>query len=92
MAPWTDNVVQSSLPGLWKLPTYWKEPIKDAELWMEGKKVDDDTCGLWRIRDGLYDFTEWLHKHPGGSDWLRITKVYHVDVCIIDLILMGKKL
>lgn len=74
MAPRTGSTLQSSFPGLWKYPTYRKEPIKHAELWMEAKKVDDNTGGLWRVHDALYDFTDWIDKHPGGSDWLKLTK------------------
>lgn len=74
MAPQADDILQSSLPGLWKYPTYRKEPVRYAEIWMECKKIDDNTGGLWRIHDGFYDFTEWVYKHPGGSDWLTITK------------------
>ena len=75
MAPNTGTTPRSSFPGLWKYPTYLKEPFKHAELWMESKKVDDNTGGLWRIHDALYDFTDWVYKHPGGSDWLKLTKV-----------------
>jgi len=75
MAPNTGTTPRSSFPGLWKYPTYLKEPFKHAELWMEGKKVDDNTGGLWRVHDALYDFTDWVYKHPGGSDWLKLTKV-----------------
>lgn len=74
MAPNTGTTLRSSFPGLWKYPTYLKEPMKHAELWMEGKKVDDNTGGLWRVHDALYDFTDWVYKHPGGSDWLKLTK------------------
>jgi hypothetical protein len=82
MAPETYDILQSSFPGLWKYPSYRKEAVKYAELWMEGKKIDDNTGGLWRVHDGLYDFTEWVYKHPGGSDWLSMTKVYAVEFCI----------
>lgn len=82
MAPQADDILQSSLPGLWKYPTYRKELVKYAELWMEGKKIDDNTDGLWRVHDGLYDFTEWVYKHPGGSYWLSVTKVYPTEFCI----------
>lgn len=74
MAPRTDDIPQSSLPGLTKYPTYRKEPIKYAELWLEGKKKDDNTEGLWRVHDGLYDLSEWMHRHPGGPDWLVMTQ------------------
>jgi len=45
MAPNTGSTLRSSFPGLWKYPTYLKDPIKYAELWMEHKKVDDNTGG-----------------------------------------------
>ena len=83
MAPHTGSIPRSSFPGLWKYPTYRKEPIKYAELWMEGKKVDDNTGGLWRVHDALYDFTDWIYKHPGGSDWLNLTKVGPIIPCIV---------
>lgn len=82
MAPQADDILQSSLPGLWKYPTYRKQPVKYAEIWMECKKTDDNTDGLWRVHDGFYDFTEWVYKHPGGSDWLSITKVYPTEFYI----------
>jgi hypothetical protein len=79
MAPRAGSTLQSSFPGLWKYPTYRKEPIQYAELWMEGKKVDDNTGGLWRVHDALYDFSDWIYKHPGGSDWLKLTKVHPIE-------------
>ncbi|KAJ9587923.1 hypothetical protein L9F63_018649 [Diploptera punctata] len=74
MAPKTEDLPQSSLPGMSKYPTYRREPIKYAELWLEGKRIDDNVEGLWRVHDGLYDFSEWMLRHPGGSDWLTMTK------------------
>jgi hypothetical protein len=89
MAPRTGSTLQSSFPGLWKYPTYRKEPIKHAELWMESKKVDDNTGGLWRVHDALYDFTDWIDKHPGGSDWLKLTKVHPTEfsMCITHIVI-----
>ncbi|PSN47104.1 hypothetical protein C0J52_16014 [Blattella germanica] len=78
MAPRADEEPQSSLPGLSKYPTFRKDPIKYADLWLEGKKADDNAEGLWRVHDGLYDFSPWTHKHPGGSDWLVMTKQFYV--------------
>lgn len=68
----------SSLPGLWKYPTYRDEPLKSAELWLKGKQVDDGAEGLWRIHDDLYDLSQWVNNHPGGADWLNLTKVMTV--------------
>jgi hypothetical protein len=38
---------------------------------MEGKKVDEKKGGIWRVNDDIYEFTDWIYKHPGGSDWLK---------------------
>lgn len=46
-----------------------------VEAWLDSKKEDDGAEGLWRIHGKLYDFTEWIPLHPGGSDWLQISKV-----------------
>ncbi|XP_067013447.1 cytochrome b5-related protein isoform X2 [Anabrus simplex] len=64
----------STLPGLWKYPSFRDEALKSGSLWLKGKKADDGAEGLWRIRDDLYDFSSWIHTHPGGSDWLELTK------------------
>ena len=79
MTPYAGGTLKLSFPGLWKYPTYLKELIKYAELWMEGKKVDDNTGGLWQVHDALYDFTDWIYKHPGGSDWLKLTNIHPIN-------------
>jgi hypothetical protein len=66
---------QSSLPGLWRSPTYRKANIRTPDLWLKGKQIDDNADGLWRVHDGLYDFSTFIDNHPGGSDWLNYTKV-----------------
>jgi hypothetical protein len=30
---------------------------------------------LWRVHDALYDLSSFISVHPGGSEWLRLTKV-----------------
>jgi cytochrome b involved in lipid metabolism len=30
---------------------------------------------LWRVHDALYDLSSFVDVHPGGSEWLRLTKV-----------------
>lgn len=43
--------------------------------WLDTKRDDDNVeDGLWRIRDTLYDLTDFILKHPGGPDWLEMTK------------------
>lgn len=41
---------------------------------MEGKKIDDNAEGLWRVHDKLYDLTDFVKRHPGGAEWLELTK------------------
>ena len=43
--------------------------------WLAGKRLDDDAEGFWRIHDKLYDLTDFISRHPGGSEWLQLTKV-----------------
>lgn len=41
---------------------------------MDGKRIDDNAEGLWRVHDKIYDLTEFIDHHPGGSQWLQTTK------------------
>ena len=41
---------------------------------MEGKQIDDNAEGLWRVHDKLYDLTGFVRRHPGGAEWLELTK------------------
>lgn len=43
--------------------------------WMQSRKRDDNAEGLWRVHDTLYDLTEFIDLHPGGADWIKLTKV-----------------
>lgn len=45
-----------------------------ARRWIEGKRIDDNAEGLWRIHDKLYDVSSFIERHPGGAEWLTITK------------------
>ncbi|KAJ8733394.1 hypothetical protein PYW08_001692 [Mythimna loreyi] len=62
-----------SFPQL-KYPSLRDEGFKDPIQWLEGKAMDDGAEGLWRIRDGLYDFDDFQDKHPGGAEWLELSK------------------
>lgn len=54
-----------------KFPTYRKAKLITAYSWLSGKVEDDETEGLWRIHNTLYDFTEFIDRHPGGSFWIK---------------------
>lgn len=47
-----------------------------GDKWLRDKQDTDGAEGLWRIENDLYDFTEFLSIHPGGRDWLELTKVF----------------
>lgn len=57
-----------------KYPTNRDHPLHTADLWLQGKRQDDGAEDLWRINDQLYDLTDFLDNHPGGKDWLILTK------------------
>lgn len=41
---------------------------------MKSRNVDDKAESLWRLNDTLYDLTDFITSHPGGSDWIKLTK------------------
>lgn len=57
-----------------KYPTYRDDKLKGCKRWLDGKRIDDNAEGLWRVHDKLYDLTDFIKRHPGGSDWIKITK------------------
>lgn len=57
-----------------KYPTNRDSRFKSPSLWLKSKKIDDDTDGLWRIHDNLYDVSDFISSHPGGPMWLELTK------------------
>lgn len=57
-----------------KYPTYRDDIIKGCKRWLDGKRIDDNAEGLWRVHNKLYDFTDFVQRHPGGADWLEVSK------------------
>ncbi|XP_050439634.1 cytochrome b5-related protein-like isoform X2 [Adelges cooleyi] len=47
---------------------------RSVDSWLNARRKEEGAEGLWRVHDGLYDLHEWIHKHPGGPQWLTITK------------------
>ncbi|XP_052895555.1 cytochrome b5-related protein-like [Anopheles moucheti] len=58
----------------YRYPTFRDEPFKSVHNWLEGRRYDDGAEGLWRINDGLYDLEDFARTHPGGAEWIRLTK------------------
>lgn len=63
-----------SFPQL-KYPSLRDEGLRHPVQWLEGKALDDGAESLWRVHDGIYDLTEFVNKHPGGAEWLELSKV-----------------
>ncbi|XP_044758459.1 cytochrome b5-related protein-like [Coccinella septempunctata] len=57
-----------------KYPTNRDHPLHSGDIWLAGKRADEGAEGLWRIHDELYDLTDFIDQHPGGKEWLRMTK------------------
>ncbi|KAI5644434.1 fatty acid desaturase domain-containing protein [Phthorimaea operculella] len=62
-----------SFPQL-KYPSLRDEGVRDPVQWLTGKAMDDGAEGLWRVYNGLYDLTDFLNRHPGGAEWLELSK------------------
>ncbi|XP_047510304.1 cytochrome b5-related protein-like [Pieris napi] len=71
MAP--NNQRQVSFPNL-PYPHLRDIPPKTGRQWLDGKRKQDGAENLWRIHDNLYDLTEFISSHPGGTQWLEYTK------------------
>lgn len=64
---------RSSVPGM-GYPRGRDHFLKTSFGFLEGRRRDDGAEGLWRIGDRLYDLEDFAKSHPGGSEWISITK------------------
>lgn len=65
--------IESSVPGLVALPGRNKL-FGTPYAFLEGRRAVDGAEGLWRVRNGLYDLEDFVKFHPGGSEWIQLTK------------------
>ena len=66
--------MENSLDGFQKYPTLRNHPLKTAALWLRGRIIDGGYDRLWRVGDKLYDLSDFTKVHPGGREWLEITR------------------
>jgi hypothetical protein len=59
-----------------KYPSFRDDVIKGCWKWLEGRREDDNAEGLWRVHNKLYNLKDFAVKHPGGKEWIYLTKVY----------------
>ncbi|KAL7303600.1 hypothetical protein TKK_0003755 [Trichogramma kaykai] len=65
--------LESSIPGM-RYPSGRDHFLKTAWGFLEGRRKDDGAEGLWRVHDGLYDLESFAATHPGGAEWIAMTK------------------
>lgn len=65
--------MKSSVPGL-VYPVARNDLLKTSVGYLKGRSKQDGAEGLWRIRDGLYDLESFAKSHPGGAEWIHLTK------------------
>jgi hypothetical protein len=65
--------LKSTIPGL-IYPPGRDNFLKTSFSFLEGRKKTDGAEGLWRIGNNLYDLEEFIKSHPGGPEWLQITR------------------
>lgn len=63
----------STIPGLAYLPAR-ENPSKTAADFLKARRKIDGAEELWRIGNKLYDLETFAKSHPGGSEWLQLTK------------------
>ena len=65
--------LKSTIPGM-QYPSGRDYFLKTCFGFLEGRRKDDGAEGLWRINDSLYDLESFIEHHPGGSEWLELTR------------------
>ncbi|XP_046453473.1 cytochrome b5-related protein-like [Daphnia pulex] len=65
---------QFSSDGFRKYPSLRDHPLKTAAQWLAGRALDDGHDQLWRVGDNLYHLSAFVATHPGGSEWLEVTR------------------
>ncbi|XP_063360594.1 cytochrome b5-related protein-like [Cydia amplana] len=78
MPPNSERIVvedrrQVSFPHL-PYPVTRKSEPRTPQHWLKGKRLQDGAQGLWRIHDSIYDLTSFASVHPGGAEWITLTK------------------
>lgn len=58
-----------------KYPSRRDNVVKGCWNWLEGRQLDDNAEGFWRIHDKIYNLKDFARNHPGGREWIELTKV-----------------
>ncbi|XP_055596168.1 cytochrome b5-related protein-like [Uranotaenia lowii] len=72
--PGSDSEPQTITSLTRKYPDFQRRTLKTVNRWLDSKRLDDGAEGLWRVHDTLYDLESFAGQHPGGAEWIRLTK------------------
>lgn len=72
MAPNAESIPPSTLK---MKPPARRQKLHTVDMWLEDKRETDGAEGLWRVGNNLYDLTDFIQRHPGGPEWLQLSKV-----------------
>ncbi|XP_012286540.1 cytochrome b5-related protein [Orussus abietinus] len=61
------------VPGLAYLPAR-DDGFATGAGFMKSRRETDGAEDLWRVQDKLYDLNGFASFHPGGAEWIRLTK------------------
>ncbi|OXA46666.1 Cytochrome b5-related protein [Folsomia candida] len=64
--------IQSSFKKLRKVAS--RNVVVTPYNWLDDKRRGDAIGDYWRVHDKLYDLTNFIEKHPGGRDWIDVTR------------------
>lgn len=58
-----------------KYPSYRNDGVNGCWKYLQGRRKDDNAESLWRVHDKLYDLSDFIDQHPGGRQWLILSRV-----------------
>lgn len=76
----------------------WCKEKAEHDSRLGGAGIGDDASfgELWMVHGKWYDLRDYVHKHPGGPDWLKLTKgqditeafeVHHINTPKVEAVL-----
>ncbi|XP_033340857.1 cytochrome b5-related [Megalopta genalis] len=65
--------LKSTIPGLVPFPGRNKI-LRTPYSYLESRREVDGAEDLWRVGNGLYDLEKFIKFHPGGSEWIELTR------------------
>ncbi|XP_015437912.1 PREDICTED: cytochrome b5-related protein-like [Dufourea novaeangliae] len=65
--------IESSISGLEPLPGR-NDAFHTPYAFLEARRKIDGAESLWRIGNNIYDLEAFSKYHPGGEEWIRLTK------------------